>query len=231
MNPKPLFLSHHGDNGFYLPYSHKSELSPALRTMSRRGPFDKWLLKKYTSPPCQILPTDTVVDCGAFVGAFSVAAFKQGVKRIFSIEPSPHSLNCLNLNIAHYQATQQITALQIALGKEQGLLSLNLSRHPCENSFLPCDKGGTGEVVPTQVRTCDWLIQQKEIDADNLYLKVEAEGFETEIIEGLTSFKPRVITIDVTPERNGRSPRKEIGSLLKSRGYSLFNTQRCLFAY
>ena len=231
MKPAPLFLSYHGDNGFYLPYSRQRDLSPALRTMSKRGPFDKWLLKKYTSPPCQILPTDTVIDCGAFVGAFSIAALKQGSKKIFSVEPSPASVECLQLNIEHYQGTDHITPLAMALGDNAKSLPLNLSTHPCENSFLRCDKGATGQAITTQIQTCDWLIESNKINPEHLYLKVEAEGFEVEIIEGLTKFNPRVIVIDVTPERDGRSPRHHLSKLLSARGYSLLNTNRCLFAY
>ena len=63
------------------------------------------------------------------------------------------------------------------------------------------------------------------------YVKIEAEGFEPEIVRGLGDLKPRVITIDATPERNGQSPRDEIKQILGSKGYKFRDTQRCLFAY
>ena len=74
-------------------------------------------------------------------------------------------------------------------------------------------------------------VEQAGIEASNLYLKVEAEGLEPEIIRGLGELKPRVIVVDVTPERNGASPRNLIKEILKDKGYSFKDTKRCLFAY
>ena len=78
-------------------------------------------------------------------------------------------------------------------------------------------------------KTLDIFINENDIDVDNLYLKVEAEGFEPEIIEGLGNNRPRVIAVDVTAERNMESPRVEIENQLKKWGYETYNTHRCLF--
>jgi FkbM family methyltransferase len=197
--------------------------------MSERG-FDRWLLKKYTEQAIQILPTDTVIDCGAFVGAFSIAAFKQGAKKVFSIEPSSKNYKCTNLNIQHYNAQNVVTACNIGLGDINTNLKLNISTQSCEDSFLECDTGNTGKTELVQVLTLDTFIKNNSINPSNLYLKIEAEGFELEIVQGLTLYNPRVIVVDVTPERGGLSPRNDISSILIERGYNIFHTKRCLFA-
>lgn len=219
-----LFLSYHGENGFHYPY-----IDDRIENMSRNGPFDKWLLEKYSGGDLQILPTDTVIDCGAFIGAFSIAAYKKNVQRIFSIEPSSRNFKCLNLNIRHYKAEDKITSVNIGLGNKCAKLKLNLSELSCENSFLKCDQGATGKTEMVDVKTLDVFIKENDIDVDNLYLKVEAEGFEPEIIQGLGDNRPRVIAVDVTAERNMESPRVEIENQLKQWGYETYNTQRCLF--
>lgn len=225
-----LFLSFHGDNGFFFPYSSEIEIDKRMIFMSERGPFDEWLLRKYTTPEVKILPTDTVIDCGSFVGAFSIAAFKQNVKKIFSIEPSSRNFKCINLNITHYEASDIITSFNLGFGNKNTELKLNISTQSCEDSFLKCDMGNTGKTELVPVLTLDTFIKNNSINPSNLYLKIEAEGFELEIVQGLTLYNPRVIVVDVTPERNGLSPRNDISSILIERGYNIFHTKRCLFA-
>ena len=224
-----LFLSYHGDNGFYFPYSAEKDIDWRMHHMSKQGPFDRWLLEKYTERAIRILPTDTVIDCGAFVGAFSIAAFKQGAKKVFSIEPSSKNYKCTNLNIQHYNAQDVITAHNIGLGDTNTELELNISTQGCEDSFLECDMGSTGNTELVKVKTLDWFINEHNLDENNLYVKVEAEGFELEIVNGLEMFKPRVISIDVTPERDGLSPREDITKILNKHNYNITNTRRCLF--
>lgn len=235
-NNNSLFLSYHETNGFYLPYSAEEHIDRRMIHMSMHGPFDKWLLEKYTTNKVKILPTDTVIDCGSFVGAFAIAAFKHNVKKIYCIEPSSKNYNCLKLNIQHYGASDIIMPFNCGLGDRDAELHLNLSHHGCEDSFLKCDAGGTGKTELISVLTLDTFIKTHNIDPNNLYLKIEAEGFELEIIRGLTQFKPRVIVVDVGPERNNLSPKEDISDLLAERGYHITNTSfadgtpRCLFA-
>ena len=229
-NNESLFLSFHGNNGFFFPYSSEIEIDGRMIVMSKYGPFDEWLLKKYTTPKIKMLPTDVVIDCGAFVGAFSIAAFKQNVKKVFSVEPSSKNFKCTNLNIMHYKASDAITSFNLGFGNKNAELKLNISKQSCEDSFLKCDMGETGKTEPVSVLTLDTFIKENNIKPNNLYLKIEAEGFELEIIQGLTLYKPRVIVIDVTEERNGDSPRHDISKILINSGYNIFHTDRCVFA-
>ena len=224
-----LFLSYHGENGFYFPYSNSDNIDARMIKASKQGPFDNWLLKKYTKGKAAILETDTVIDCGAFVGAFSIAAFKKGVKRVYSIEPSSSNFKCVNLNIDHYKARDIIHPYNIGLGNTNGYLDLNISTHGCEHSFLKCDKGSTNKTEKVEVQTLERFINDHNIDSSKLYLKIEAEGFEPEIVTGLKDCQPRVIAVDVTPERNGKSPKAQIETMLKSK-YTIQHSSRCLFA-
>lgn len=224
-----LFLSYHEENGFYFPYSDSNNIDGRMLKASRLGPFDNWLLKKYTKGKATILKTDTVIDCGAFVGAFSIAAFKKGVKRVYSIEPSSSNFKCVNLNINHYNAREIIKPYNIGLGNSNTYLDLNISTEGCEHSFLKCDRGSTNKTEKVEVQTLERFISDHNIDSSNLYLKVEAEGFEPEIVTGLKDCQPRVIAVDITPERNGKSPTAQIETALKSK-YNIQYSSRCLFA-
>ena len=76
-----VFLSFHGKkNGFYLPF-----VDDRMRIMSEKGPFDRWLQEKYTKGRIKVKQTDTVIDCGAFVGAFAIYAFKAEAEKVMPV--------------------------------------------------------------------------------------------------------------------------------------------------
>lgn len=220
------FLSYHGAHGYYFPF-----IDQRMDFMSKNGPFDAYLTKKYMCEEVSVQETDTVIDCGSFVGAFSIAAATAGAERVYAIEPSSKNFLCLNKNLEHLGAEDIVTPINIGLGDKCATLRLNLSSMSCEDSFLKCDEGATGEFEEVEVLTLEKLIDDKSLDESNLYVKVEAEGFELEIVKGLGTKRPRAIVVDVTPERNGKSPREDIKAIVVERGYKTIDTDRCLFAY
>lgn len=229
INKHRILLSFKDIKGFYLPYSGKFKIDHRQLFMVSRN-LTSWLLDKYTHPDTPILPSDIVIDCGAFVGGFSIAAAQAGAKHVYGAEPSSINMESFRANICHYACEDLITPLHIGLGNTEGTMTLNLSSSGCDNSFLEPDEGATGTFEYVQIQTLKTLIKEKNIDPDYLYLKVEAEGFEPEVIYGLGEYQPRVIVIDITPERNNLSPKDEIEQHLIARGYTTHSTKRCLFA-
>ena len=179
-----LFLSFNGVEGFYLPYGSKLGIDQRQLFMVSEG-YDNWLLHKYTTDQIIIKETDVVVDCGAFVGGFTIAAAKAGAAKIYSIEPSSKNYKTLHANLAHYGVEDKAETKNIGLGEEPGELQLNLSKSGCDDSFLEPDEGDLGQSETVEIKTLSDFIQEEGIDPDNLYLKVEAEGFEPEIVYGL----------------------------------------------
>lgn len=230
INEQKLFLYFTGVSGFYLPYKSRFDIDWRQLVMVSKD-LSKWLYQKYTTPKIQLKKTDTVIDCGAFVGGFSIAAAKFGIKKIYSIEPSLKNFDCLKSNVSHYNFEEIITPINIGLDFKPGKKKLNLSKSGCDDSFLEPDEGDLKSTEIVEVTTLQKLIDDYEINLDNLYLKVEAEGFEPEIIRGLGNYRPRVITVDITPERDGRSPEEEIKNILQKLDYEITITKRCLFAH
>ena len=220
------FLSYHDTHGYYFPF-----IDQRMDHMSKNGPFDQWLTKKYMCEQVAVQEGDTVIDCGSFVGAFSLASAIAGAEDVYAIEPSSRNFHCLNKNIEHFGAEEVIHPVNIGLGDKEATLRLNLSSMSCEDSFLKCDEGATGEYEEVQVLTLEKFISEKGLDESKLYVKIEAEGFELEIVKGIGEKRPRAIVVDVTPERNGLSPREDIKALVVERGYKTIDTDRCLFAY
>ena len=191
------------------------------------------IVAKYTTEGFAIERDEVVVDCGSFVGGFALAAAKKfGANNVIAIEPTPLSRECLKINRSIYDLENEIMIVPAGLGASCGQFDLNLSKSGCDNSFLTPDAGFTGRSVSVDVLTFDELAKRCGIGPDaKIFFKVEAEGFEPEVIAGITHIKPVKIVIDVTPERNGNSPVSDILPLLEERGYHVFKqTKRCLFA-
>jgi FkbM family methyltransferase len=212
-------------------FPYKSRLTFDYRQLHNHSKrYFTYLAEKYTQQGFDILPTDTVIDCGAFVGGFTVAAVRAGAKRVISVEPSSRNFRCLNLNVARQGFTGKVTTLNNGLGNEPGVMNLNLSESGCDDSLLEPDEGATGKTEQVKIITLAGMVKEFDISSENLFLKVEAEGFEPEIIQGLGDIRPRVITVDITPERDGDSPLETIREMLVAKGYKHFEvTPRCLF--
>jgi FkbM family methyltransferase len=215
--------------GYFFPYSRPLDVDQRQLWILNNG-FHHHYMKKYSEQDVSIHPGDTVVDCGAFVGGFSVAAACAGASNVISIEPSQKNFRCLKLNLALY-GIHRATPLNIALGNTCSIAKLNLSKSGCDDSLTDPDEGALNITQDVQIETITSLVDSMKISSENLYFKVEAEGFEPEVIDGLGACRPKVVVVDVTPERWGESPRESVFLKLKALGYKTFiNKERCLFA-
>lgn len=157
----------------------------------------------------------TVVDVGAFVGAFSKTAASLA-DTVLAIEPSPATLRCLRTNVAG----DSITTVEGAVGETDGETSLSLGEDPSDNSRLSVDDRATGEQVETPMFRLDTIAEKYGLSQIDV-LKVDAEGAEPEALSGLERVTPRVVTVDTTPERNGESTRGRVSRRLARCGYQV----------
>jgi FkbM family methyltransferase len=213
----------------FFPYPSAADFNRIQLFILLNG-FERHMVKKYWHETYSLEPGDDVIDCGGFVGAFSIAAAQAGANRVFHIEPTPTSRKCALLNF-RLRDISNVESHELGLGDTCATLMLNLSTSGADNSLLEPDEGSTGERIPVEIMTIDSFVSDKAIDERKAFFKVEAEGYEVEIIRGMNEFRPQKIVVDVSPERGGVSPADEIRGLLMERGYTSFaQTSRCLFA-
>jgi FkbM family methyltransferase len=234
-----IFQSNRSKCAFALPYAHLDEcleIQPQQLRMLERGFVEHYKQKyQYEEKGIRIRPTDTVVDCGAFVGGVTVAAVSLHAERVISVEPSPKNLRCLKINVLGKQLEGRVEVCEGGMGESDTELYLNLSKTGVDDSFLSPDTGECVGQFLTPVFSLASLIKRYDIDCRDLFFKVEAEGFELEILRGVLGLRgsslPRVIVVDVSPERDGLSPRAECEEILRGCGYSQIEHKRnCLFA-
>lgn len=188
--------------------------------------YRAWLQRKYTLPGFVAVETgDTVVDCGAYVGGFSLSA-GEAAGQLHAFEPAPANFACLARNIGGYPRAM---LNQIGLYSRSQTMKLNMSASSVEHSLLTPDDGEPIEQREIEVISlADYCASRAIPQID--FLKLEAEGVELEIFEGLAGLTPRKLAIDVSPEREGQSPAAEFQALLSKLGYEWRQRGHVLFA-
>lgn len=173
------------------------------------------LKEKYCIPECDIEPDDIVVEIGANVGEFTLMASGKA-KIVFSFDPDPDCYYCLNENTRNLPNVEVIKA---GASNETGTKVFYLSSEDADSSLI-APKTFSGKIVIDTVRLDIWMqtIGIEKID----FLKLEAEGAEIEVLEGLGDKIDRVrkISVDGGPERFGESTFNEVNLFLKERGFS-----------
>jgi FkbM family methyltransferase len=188
--------------------------------------YEEWLQRKYCLPGfVEVEPGDIVVDCGAYVGGFSLSAARLA-RTLHAFEPEPRNFACVARNLASYP---NASANNTGLYCETRIASLNLSSSNVEHSLLKPDDGAPIGVLDIEVVTLADYCAAHGIDCLD-FVKIEAEGVELEVYAGLGALKPRKLAIDVSPERDGKSPAEEFRTLLEADGYQVRQRGHVMFA-
>lgn len=159
---------------------------------------------------------DVVVEVGAFVGGFTTVA-SEIADCVIAIEPNASLDHALSFNTRKHE---NVIIVPKAAWEFETTVELNTSFRPYENSIFSPDAYDKNEVCEVVADTVPNIV--REIGVDEIdYLKVEAEGAEPEVLNGVLSdgMKVRKIAVDASPERGGECTIGEISSMLDAHGY------------
>lgn len=179
------------------------------------GHRDKYLY--YDAVP-KVVPhsNDTVVEAGVHHGN-DTAMFAKLADQVIGFEPSQRNFKEAKNNLRRFE---NITLYNKGLWDEKSELEIQHGESGGDDGFLTPDSGTNevGEIIP--VDTLEGFVDSLDIEEVN-FLKIEAEGAEPEIIEGLGELRPEKIVVNADEERDGESPIEEIMHPLQSMGYNL----------
>lgn len=144
---------------------------------------------------------DLFVDIGANVGSYTVLAGAAIGARCLSVEPLPATYDHLLDNIYLNRIQDRVTALNIGLGREEGTLRFSSGLDTMNHVLAEDESGLPATEVP--VRRLDAIIG----DAEPAVLKIDVEGFETEVILGAEATLARPSLLAVIMELNGSGQR------------------------
>jgi FkbM family methyltransferase len=143
---------------------------------------------------------DMFLDVGANVGVYSILAAGRGA-RVLSIEPVPATYEQLLDNIYLNRFHAHVEALCIGVGGEPGELAFSTQTGPT-NHVLASNETPDGTVTVT-VDTLDSIAT----DWDPVMIKIDVEGFESEVIRGATGLLSQHSVQAVLIELNGLGAR------------------------
>jgi FkbM family methyltransferase len=121
-------------------------------------------------------PDDLFIDIGANIGSYTMLASAEAGARTIAIEPIPQTFEHLIQNIKLNNITDKATALNIGLGQQEGMLKFTKDKDTGNHVATNIDTETTDVVVDT----LDNILKDKL----PLLLKIDVEGFETEVLKG-----------------------------------------------
>lgn len=204
-----------------LAVARKSRLHFHIRGIEARR---NTLKKEYLIPDNFFHPGDTVVDCGANIGEFALICAAEGAN-VFAFEPDKIDFAALERN----SREKSIYPIQRALWNETKSLTFYDSN----------DEGDSSLIRPARSTSNYQVKAQKLDDTPELpdgpirLVKLEAEGAEPEILQGMEKTLCRVqyITVDMGPERGASKDNtvSECTSTLYDSGFRMisFFPPRC----
>lgn len=146
-----------------------------------RGVFERDMVKLFDS---LLRDGDCVLDIGANIGCTSLL-FSQRARQVYGFEPSPSTFRLLqqNLNAAN---AGNVEAVNVGLGKSAGSFELTFSADNRSGGFVSDRVQASAGHQVEQIRIIDgdaWMREAQVGQVD--FIKIDVEGFEQHVIEGL----------------------------------------------
>jgi FkbM family methyltransferase len=163
-------------------------------------------------------PGDLFIDCGANIGSYSVLAGAHCGSDVLSIEALPDTFQKLQNNFRINNSNGEIELKNVACGATAGSIHFTADKDTMNHVAQKADRN-TIEVPMVRL---DSLIPN---DNRNKFLKIDVEGFETEVLKGSSrlleseTLKAIVIELNGSGEKYGHSD-SEIDSKIKDFGFT-----------
>lgn len=140
---------------------------------------------------------ETVIDVGANIGQFAINLRLSGYRgKIISFEPTSDAHKMLRQNANN--DPNWIVADRMAIGDRNGEVEINVSANSVASSVLTV-LDSHGEIDPGSKIIRKELVPIKKLDSilekfdlkDKIFLKIDVEGFECEVMSGATDIIKR----------------------------------------
>ncbi len=187
----------------------------------------------------QLFTRGHLLDIGANIG-YTAVIFARSLgagDRVFAFEPEKRNFHRLVENLARFGVGDRVIANFLAVGAVNGTVDLWLNElHPGDHrivtgAFRERIQSGNS-VSPVPMVTIDSFVQSNQISNHIGFIKIDVQGFETEVCRGMEQtllLNPRaVVAIEYAP-----GPMTELGfraqelmDFFVERGFHLYELER-----
>ena len=164
---------------------------------------------------------DLFIDIGANVGAYTILASSEINAKTIAIEPVPSTFKNLMDNILINNIQGKVNALNIGLGSKNGKLKFTKSFDSVNHVATENET----DTIEVDIDTLDTILLKEQCP---ILLKIDVEGFETEVIKGADatllnkSLKAIIIELNGSGQRYGYDER-QIHNKLLEHGFKPYN--------
>lgn len=166
---------------------------------------------------------DLFIDVGANIGVFSLLAAGEKKCRCVAFEPIPTTFHRLLANLSINGLEQLVSPFNIGLGSNNTTLKFTSNLESSVNRVAGEKDTDTIEVP---VKRLDDVVPVSQ-NLESILLKVDVEGFETEVIKGADALLKNRLLKAIIIELNGSGEKfgyneKAIKMKLEQEGFRLF---------
>jgi FkbM family methyltransferase len=178
---------------------------------------------------------DVVVDVGANAGQYGSALRNAGcAARIVSFEPLAEAFGVLEARTADDPLWE---SHRLALGASGGQAEMNVSGDLEASSLLAmedrhvrhCPASAYVGTETVEVRTLDSLAPTLLAESERIYLKLDVQGYELEVLRGAARSLPRVVAVEaelsLVPLYAGGPLYRDVIDYLAARGFGLVSLE------
>jgi FkbM family methyltransferase len=127
---------------------------------------------------------DTVWDVGANVGVYAAQFAERGAANVVCFEPAPAAVAALRQRFPEGSTVaKSVQIVPIALADRRSTATFSADGSSPDNQIGTAD--GTKPTVEVQVYSADEALVEFALPTPNV-IKIDVEGYELEVIEGLT---------------------------------------------
>jgi FkbM family methyltransferase len=142
---------------------------------------------------------DLFVDVGANVGSYTILAAGAVGARCVSFEPDRDTMRSLERNVAANSLDDRVELRQSVVGRSEGIAQFTSGA----DTLNHVADGSDASAIPTQMTTLDTALEGRSPQV----LKIDVEGYESEVIAGAAKTLESREIIAVIMETNGSGSR------------------------
>lgn len=167
---------------------------------------------------------DLFVDIGANIGSYTILASSAVEARTVSFEPIPSTFAWLQKNVAVNGASDRVKLCNKGVGSKSDILVFSANQDTTNHVIVNSSAQESTEHVSVEVVALDEFLDNEK----PTLLKIDVEGFESEVLEGahrtLSSADPQAVIMEIngSGEQYGASD-EDLLLRMKGFGFDTFS--------